>query len=323
MKRKATSFLAGQKTLLMAAVAFVLFAVLFVAGRETLFAYGTKDPYYVTNKTIVIKEAYDADFDVKIFEDGGDRVWDYSYLKSQGLNGYVPKGTVVRRNPASSYSEYHAIELDSLKIQRNGNDQHVIFYCDTNGATPYLKLGRNARKGYTLTGVNVTGEGNAGTTTVSGGGRISTHEDTTVDTSLDSFSVYAAATSIVSELTCYWQQKQYDLYLNPLSRDGTQGYINGTDAYGYGPTCINTTSETLITVGANLVYGSSNWHNVSGYPASRPGYEFIGWEDNKGVLVYDANGECTRERKYFDENGNYCYDGHRIFWPDTNIPATP
>lgn len=305
MKRKTEHFFKRWKISVLAVFAFLMVAGFFLSGKDTLLA--ASDPYYITQKTIVIVNGSGAAFDVEIREDGGDRTWHYSHLGK-----YVPKGTLIYRNPKSKYTPTHIVELDGLTMCDFGNNKHIDFYCDTSGTTPYILLGKSSKPGYTLTGVDVTGNGNAGTTTVSNGNKVVNFEDTTVDTSLDNFVVYAGATSNVSQLTCTWSPNPYELYLNPRSRDGVQGYLHGSD--GNGTSCNNVTAETLITCkGTKLVYGFSNWSYVN-YRASKEGYEFLGWEDWQGTLVYDANGNCIRGTSYFDANGNYCHaDNMKLF----------
>ena len=81
--------------------------------------------------------------------------------------------------------------------------------------------------------------------------------------------------------------KHTTITLNPNS-----GSING--------------STGVQALSPKLQYSTAQWNNLSTKKPSRTGYTFTGWynQASGGTKVYNADGTCVRDTKYFDNNGN-------------------
>ena len=74
-----------------------------------------------------------------------------------------------------------------------------------------------------------------------------------------------------------------------------------------------------------VIMGSSRYSDVSWLNASRIGYEFAGWttKPNGTELVYGADGHCIPGSAYWDESGNWKYDGDVVVYAKwTPLPVT-
>lgn len=100
--------------------------------------------------------------------------------------------------------------------------------------------------------------------------------------------------------------KTYTLTINP----------NGGSFNGGGTSPIN--------MSPLLQYNSSNWCDVSSYIPTRPGYEFLGFYDANGTIVYDSNGAAysTAHWSYNGTTHVYVYEGNLTVyaqWKPANI----
>lgn len=86
-----------------------------------------------------------------------------------------------------------------------------------------------------------------------------------------------------------WKAKEYKLIMNPNG-----GTLNGSTA--------------VFTAPEPLIYDSGNHRTVSSKIPTREGYEFSGWYDENGTLVYDSSGKNVNDGTYWVD-GLYKYDG--------------
>ena len=65
-----------------------------------------------------------------------------------------------------------------------------------------------------------------------------------------------------------------------------------------------------------VIMGASRYSDVSWLTVSRKGYEFAGWttKPNGTELVYGADGHCIPGSAYWDESGNWKYDGDVVVY---------
>lgn len=76
-----------------------------------------------------------------------------------------------------------------------------------------------------------------------------------------------------------------------LTLDGNEGQINGKSG--------------LTVVGTKLQSGTGAVNSLAQYKATRTGYTFAGWIDEKGTLVYNADGSVVAGTSYWKDANTY------------------
>lgn len=220
-------------------------ALVIVCMADVVYAAYTNS-YYLTSRSITLKNAYNTSFSIRILVDETGE----NYYYNSGSGGYLTKGTVVKY----SSSKDHIIAYDTLTITSSGNNQIMNMHCDTLGVTPYLRVTKYARPGYTVKSVSVTGRDNDNSTTSSSGNKVKTNVPTDEILTTDStFDVYIGAISNISEITFDWTPNTYTLTFN----------ANG-----------GTVSPETKTVTFDSKYGELP-------TPTRDGYKFEGWYTDK------------------------------------------
>ena len=219
-------------------------ALMFLLTVEIVYA--TNGSYYLTERTIILKDAYNTKFEIRVMIDCNPS--DNRFYKS-GNGGYIPKDTSIPYHSTSN----HIVKYDTLTITKSGNDQILYQKCDTIGVTPYLRCSVGARPGYTCTNAAIIARDNANTTTssnnstVSSGG-VSTHEILELD---GTFDVYIGATSDISKVQFFWEKNKYTVTFN---------------ANGSGASCSTASKEVTFDEAYNSLP-----------TPTRAGYKFEGW----------------------------------------------
>ena len=99
---------------------------------------------------------------------------------------------------------------------------------------------------------------------------------------------------------------------NAPSGEYTGGYVNINLQYKHTTLTLDPNggmingSSDKQALSPQMQYSMSNWWSISGKKPTRPGYTFEGWYDaaTGGTKVYDTDGKCIRDTKYWDSNGN-------------------